>query len=182
MQTTKAARRYAKALMGMAQELDQIEAIYEDMDLIYGTISDSRELVLFLKSPVVKSSDKESVLKKIFSDKVSQSTNQFFTLMVEKDREDQLGEIAAAYLKMYDEYKGIQHIDVVVAQQLDENQEKVLRQSLEKRTGKTVRMKVSVDESIKGGAKVRIDDTVIDGSVKYKLEELRHLLHETTLN
>lgn len=182
MHTTKAARRYAKALMGMAKELDQVDSIYNDMDLIYSTISASRELVLFLKSPVVKSSNKKSVLKQVFSEKVSQSTNQFFTLMIDKDREDQLGEIAAAYHKLYDDYKEIQQIEVVVAHQLDENQEKELRENLEKRTGKTVRMNVTVSESIRGGAKVRIEDTVIDGSVKYKLEEMRQLLYETNSN
>lgn len=182
MQTTKTARRYAKALMGLAKELDEIESIQKDMELIHGTLDGSNELVLLLKSPVVKSADKERILKEIFSDKVTEPTNRFFSLLVEKDREDQLGGIASAYLKLYDEYKGIQQVEVTVAHNLSEDQQEELSKELEVRTGKTIRMNVTVDESLMGGIQVRMEDTVIDGSVRYKLEELRHLLHGTTLN
>ena len=182
MQVSKAARRYATAMLQLAKERDEVEDIMNDMDLIRNTVSGSRELMLLLRSPIVKSSDKEQVLKKLFGERVTEPMRLFLDLLVKKDREDLIGQIAEAFIALYNDYKGIIVVEVASAQDLSDKQQADLQKSLENRTGKTVRMNLKVDESLKGGLTVRIEDTVIDGSVKNKLQELQALLHNTSVN
>jgi F-type H+-transporting ATPase subunit delta len=176
MQTTKAARRYSSALLQVAREKGAVEEVLEDVKFIRNTIEDSRELVLFLKSPIVKKNDKEEVLNKLFKDQVQEITFMFLDLMIRKDRENLLGEIAEAYIERYNEYAGIQPVNISTAYELSDDQKEQLREVLEKKTGKTVEMHFEVDRSLKGGMAVRIEDTVIDGTVSHKLDELHERL------
>jgi len=176
MLITKAARRYASALLQLAREREEVDAILEDVQLIKNTLDGSRELVVFLRSPVIKFDDKLEALDKLFSDRVHEATDKFLDLLARKNRVNLLDQIVEAFIQQYNEYAGIIEVDVYSAYELDDSQEESLRDALEKKTGKTVYMKVSKDETLKGGIAVRIEDTVVDGSVKHKLEELEHVL------
>lgn len=169
---TKAARRYASALLQIGKEQDKVESMLEDIELIKNTIDDSRELQLFLRSPIIKFDDKVQALEELFSDKIGEVTSRFIKLLARKDRVKILHQITQAYIEQYNKYAGIIEVDVYTARALSEKQQKSLHKALEQKTGKTVNMHVSVDESLKGGVAVRIDDTVIDGTIKHKLEQL----------
>ncbi|MDX1618983.1 MAG: ATP synthase F1 subunit delta, partial [Balneolaceae bacterium] len=155
---------------------DEVEAILEDIRLIKNTVEGSRELVLFLRSPVVKFDDKVEVLDKLFADKVTEVTIRFIKLLARKKRVYLLDQIAEAFVEQYNRYAGIVKIDVFSARELSESQREALHRALEEKTNKKVEMKVSLDESLKGGIAVRIDDTVIDRTVKHKLEQLEEKL------
>ncbi len=169
---TKAARRYASALLQVGKEQDNVESILEDIELIKNTIDDSRELQLFLRSPIIKYDDKVQALEQLFGDKVGEVTNQFIKLLARKDRVGILYQITQAFVEQYNKYAGIIEVDVFSARELSDKRQKSLHKALEQKTGKTVNMHVSVDEKLKGGIAVRIDDTVIDGTIKHKLEQL----------
>lgn len=169
---TKAARRYATALLEISRELDQVEDILEDITLINNTIEGSKELMLYLSSPIIKYDVKMSVLDEIFGSRVQEVTRRFISLLARKGRANLLHQVAKAFIEKYNQYKGIIKIDVFSAMSLGESQKNSLHKALEKRTGKKVEMTVTEDSSLRGGLSVRIDDTVIDGTVKHKLEEL----------
>ena len=169
---TKAARRYASAFLQIGQEQDNVEAMLEDIELIKNTIDDSRDLQLFLRSPIIKFDDKVQALDELFGDKVGDITNQFIKLLARKDRVEILHQITLAFIEQYNKYAGIIEVEVYAANELSEKQQESLHKALEQKTGKTVNMHISVDESLKGGIAVRIDDTVIDGTIKHKLEQL----------
>lgn len=172
MLITKASRRYATALLELAREQDSVEDILEDMRLIHNTFDGSRDLVLFLKSPVIKFDDKFAVLEKIFGHRVQELTNLFIRLLVRKNRVYLLDQIAEAFIQKYNEYAGIISVNIYTAYALTDSQKEELHQALEKNTGKKVDMIVSEDASLMGGMAVRIGDTVIDGTIKHKLAEL----------
>ncbi|MFH5831090.1 ATP synthase F1 subunit delta [Halalkalibaculum sp. DA3122] len=176
---TKAARRYASALLQIAQEQENVEAILNDIELIKRTIEDSRELKLFLKSPIIKFDDKAKALDEIFGEKVQEVVRQFIKLLARKNRVGLLYPITQAFIEQYNKYAGIVEIDVYAARELTENQKSSLHKTLEAKTGKRVNMQLSVDESLRGGLAVRIDDTVIDGTIKHKLEQLEESLLST---
>lgn len=179
MLITKAARRYASALLQLAQERDEVETILEDIKFIKNTIDDSRDLVLFLRSPVIKYDDKIEVLGKLFDDRVTEVTRRFIKLLARKNRIHLLDQITGAFMEQYNSYAGIVEIDVYAARELSDSQREALHKALEKMTDKKVEMKISLDESLKGGIAVRIDDTVIDRTVKHKLEQLEESLLST---
>ncbi|MDZ7694409.1 MAG: ATP synthase F1 subunit delta [Balneolaceae bacterium] len=78
-----------------------------------------------------------------------------------------------------DKYAGIIEIEVSSATELSDNQLDSLRTALEAKTGKEVKLKVKQDQSLRGGIAVRIEDTVIDGTIKHKLEQLSESLMST---
>lgn len=178
---TKAARRYATALLEVAQELDNVDTILEDVKLIDNTIEDSKELAMFLESPIVKYDDKAEVLDQIFGDKVQEITAKFISLLARKQRIKLLAQIVKAFIRKYHQYAGIIEVDVYTAQELDGPQQDALHEALEKRTNKKVDMSIKQDESLMGGLAVRIDDTVIDGTIKHKLEELEYQFLNTAI-
>lgn len=172
MLITKASRRYATALLELAKEQDSVEDILEDVKLIQNTFDGSRELVLFLKSPVIKFDDKLGALEKIFGQRVQELTNLFIKLLARKNRVYLLDQIAEAFIQKYNEYAGIINVKVYTAYTLSDSQKEELHRALEEKTRKKVEMSISEDASLMGGIAVRIDDTVIDGTVKHKLAEL----------
>jgi F-type H+-transporting ATPase subunit delta len=181
MPTTKAARRYATALLELAKERDEVEDILEDIQYIHNTIEDSRELVLFLKSPIINFDDKTQALEKLFFDTIHEPTQLFLKLLARKDRINLLDQITTAFIEKYKEYAGIITVNVYVARALNDSQRQSLHEELEQKTQKTVDMNIIQDESLKGGMAIRIDDTVIDGTVKHKLSELEESLLSTTV-
>lgn len=181
MLTTKVARRYATALLEISKERDEVDAILEDVNLIHNTLEGSDELNTFLRSPVIKFDDKKEALNEIFGDKVQEVTITFINLLARKGRIHLLDQITEAFVQKYNEYAGIIEIDIYSARELSNSQRERLHNALEEKTSKKVNMHVSLDESLKGGISVRIDDTVIDGTVKHKLEELEQQLLATAV-
>jgi len=171
---SKAARRYASAYLQTVLELDKLEDAKKDMELIHSVIANSRDLQLFLKSPIVRSDKKMSALTEIFESQVGDEAMHLITLLVKKKREALLQAISKGVLNLYNIEKNIIEVDVKTAYNLTKNQEKTLLQSLEKRTGKNVKMDLRVDASILGGVVIKIDDTVIDDSVKHKISQLKN--------
>lgn len=181
MLTTKAARRYATALLELAKERDEVNDILKDIEYIHNTLEGSRDLVIFLKSPVINFDDKIEALEKIFFDELKKPTKLFLKLLSRKDRINLLDQIAKAFIDKYKEYAGIITVSVYVAQELNSEQQELLHKNLEQKTQKKVDMNITVDKTLKGGMAIRIDDTVIDGTVKHKLQELEESLLSTTV-
>jgi F-type H+-transporting ATPase subunit delta len=171
---SKAARRYAKALLQSAQEQDLLADVEKDIRFISNTIEDSRELVVFLKTPIIKKEDKKDVLSKLFDEHITKETKSLLLLLSEKNRESLLKDICEGFLQLYNEYKGIIKVDVTTAFELSDDQKEKLHKALESSTGKDVEMNITTDEDLLGGLVVRIDDTVIDGSVKHKIRKLKN--------
>lgn len=181
MLITKAARRYATALLELSKERNEVEDILEDITFIHNTLDDSRELVNFLQSPIINFDDKTAVLDELFFDKIQEATKLFVKLLARKDRINLLDQIAAAFLEEYKKYAGIITVEVYVAEQMTDEQQQKLHRKLEEKTQKEVEMNVSIDKSLKGGMAVRIDDTVIDSTVKHQLEKLEESLLATAV-
>lgn len=181
MLVSKAARRYAIALLELADEQNAVEKTLEDIGTIRSAITDSRELLLFLKSPIVKPGKKASVLKEVFEGKVGTLVENFLQLMARKKRSDILQDIVEAFVEEFNKFAGIIEIEARVAKPLNDSQKAELINSLEKATSKKVNLTVNVNEELKGGLTVKIDDTVIDGSVKHKLEQLEDMFLESSM-
>lgn len=173
MRSTRVATRYAHALMGVAEERGTLERTAADLSSIAGIIRGSREFRVFLSSPVVSIPRKKSVLQEIFARTISKDTLAFLDLLVTKQRESHLGEIIEQFTVLHDARMGIANVDVTTAVELTVQQQTLLRKEMEQRTGKSVRLRIATDASIRGGLVVRIGDTVLDASLTHQLERLR---------
>ncbi|HAE29657.1 MAG TPA: ATP synthase F1 subunit delta [Flavobacteriales bacterium] len=169
----RAATRYAKSLISLSQEKDQLDAVYADMQLIAGTISESRELDLLLKSPIVKGDKKDKALNKIFASQIGELSNRFISILTKKKREEILEDIAIEFIAQYKNVKGQVVASVTTAIPLDEaTKEKILKLVSSHVEGK-VELVESVNPEIIGGFVVRIGDKMIDASIAKKLNDLK---------
>lgn len=179
MSNFKASQRYATSLMQVAIERNEVEIILEDVKLIDNTLQDSRELVLFLKSPIIKRDKKFKVLNQLFGKQINELTRAFLEIMTRKGRENLLPSVFASFIRQYNEYAGIIDIKVVSARKLTKKETTELQKVLEQTTSKRVQLHLKEDTSLIGGLMIRIVDTVIDGTVKHKLEQLESLMLST---
>lgn len=175
MLVSKAARRYATALLETAKEQKVVEETLKDILFIKDTIDKSKDLLIFLRSPVIKPSDKEAALQSIFGKSISKLSNEFIALISAKERYSLLAEIVSAFVEQHNKYAGIIEVEVRTAKALDSEQVKELKKVLEKTTLKKVEMNLKELPELKGGLLVKIQDTVIDGTVKHKLEQLEQM-------
>jgi F-type H+-transporting ATPase subunit delta len=165
--------RYANSLMLLAEEKNILQKISDDADLLFNTLSASKELRAVLKSPVVKSTDKKSLLEKIFKSKINTETDSFINFVVEKNREDILFDIFKEFLVLVDKKNGVVKAKVVSAVELNDQLKMKMVEDLEKKTNKKISANYKVDPDMIGGFIVRIEDTVYDASVKHQLNLLR---------
>lgn len=177
----KAARRYASALLQIAIEQDILEGIMADVRLVHETIEASRDLELFLRSPIIKPEEKKEALHSVFSDSVQPLTLQFFDLVIRKGRERLLDQMMSGFIELYKEYKQILDVQVRFAMDLDDAQAGDLKKMLEKQTGKTIELQLEKQPELIGGMAIQIRDTIIDGTVRHQLSRLSSLFKEVAI-
>ncbi len=181
MLASKAARRYAIALLELSKEQKVVEKTLSDILFIDKTISDSKELELFLKSPIIKPRLKKETLIEIFKSHVGDLTMQFVKLIATKERSSILPQIASSFIREYNQFAGIIEVEVRAAKELSSKQVKELQKVLEKTTSKKVILASTTQPELKGGMLVKIEDTIIDGTIKHKLEQLEEQLLDNTI-
>ncbi|MBC9796923.1 ATP synthase F1 subunit delta [Sinomicrobium weinanense] len=172
MAGTRAAIRYAKAVLALAGEQDATTAVYEDMQLIKNTVAASRELQLMLKSPVVKPEVKRSALKEIFAS-IHKISADLINILAGNNRIGLLKEVAGQYVAVYDEAHGRQVAIVTTAVPLTDRLKAGMLQKVKELTGKEATLKNIIDESIIGGFILRVGDLQYNASVANRFNSLR---------
>ncbi len=175
------ARRYAQALYQEAEREGKTTQVDEDVALLLETFEGSRQLVSLFESPIVSRERKEAVIRKLFEARVQPLTFRFLLLLLEKNREDAFPAAVRAYRALRDEHLNIAEATVRAALPLSKDEEAKLVRSLEQMTGKRIRIRIEQDESLIGGAVIRVGDTVYDGSVRHQLETLRERMERTVM-
>lgn len=173
MTNVRVARRYAEALVELAEEGKNIDATIKDLKVLRESIKASRELLLFLRSPLINKSKKREIFLTIFEGKLQKSTIASIGFIALKGREELLPDIIDQFFSIWDERQGIVDADVRTASEFSGDQTAILRGKLEQYTRKKVRIKFGLDEHLIGGFIARVGDTVYDGSIKRQLELLR---------
>ncbi len=178
MSSYRVARRYAEAAIDLAEEQKQADRLAGDLELLQRTLKESRDLVAFLRSPVVPKEKKRALLAELFGSKVSELTLTFLNMLIEKGREDALAEIIDEFFKLRDDRLGIVTLHVRAATEMTKDQQQMIVNRFEGITQKKVRIAFSVDKQLKGGFVARVGDTMYDGSVRRQLELLRERFAE----
>jgi F-type H+-transporting ATPase subunit delta len=167
------ASRYAKSLIELAQERGVVETVYKDMQLFKNTSDENRGLMLALGSPVVRHEKKLGILKGLFLNRVDPVSFTIFTIITKKNREAILDSIAVEFIKLYDQYKGIQKATVVTSTPLTAELRQQFNTMVSDVTQKTVELEEKIDPKLIGGYILRIGDRQIDASLRSRLNELK---------
>ena len=172
MAGTRAAIRYAKAVLSLASDNKQAAVVQADMALISQTIANNASLESVLKSPVVKLSEKADVLKAIFPS-VSEESKSLFNTLVTNKRVDILSQIATQFGILYDIENNKENAFVTTAIPMTSEIEAKVMAKLKTLTTKEVTLNNSVDETILGGFILRVGDQQYDASVSNQLNTLK---------
>lgn len=172
MSESRAALRYAKAILDMAKENIALVAVEKDMRSIVATISDSKELKDVLASPVVSGASKKNALLEIFKgcDSITEGT---ISMLVDNKRVGMLNEVALKYIILNEQLKGKGVAYVTTAVPLDAATEKKVLKHIATITSDEVTIENKIDESIIGGFILRVGDLQYDASVSNKLNNLK---------
>lgn len=177
MSADKLANRYAKALFDDAQKKEVLETVNTDMKLVSQTIEGSKELKVFLKNPIIRSTKKIAVLKKIFEDKISSDSFSLILLLIEKGREGYMNEVASFFNKIYNDYHHILEVTITTALPLDNATENSIKKIIYSKVGeKKLIVKSVIDTKIIGGFVVDLGNKVYDASVRNKLSNIANKL------
>jgi F-type H+-transporting ATPase subunit delta len=176
MSSAIAGRRYAVALLDVAVEGNFLDKVTEDLQKIQEVLAGSRQLVMALKSPLINVDLKSRIFEEIFSKEISEKTMIFIKLLAHKKRANLLGGVITEFNALIDERNGVINADVKSAVKMSDEQAKELVNGLSVRTGKKIRARMSLDESLIGGVTVKIGDTILDGSISHQLQMLRKSL------
>lgn len=178
MSASRAAIRYAKALLSLATDNTSAEAVNSDMKSIANAIIQSEDLKQMLQNPVVKFSDKKAVLVAILKNPNSATTNLIDTLISNK-RLSLLNAVALSFTQLYDASKGTQTATVTTAVALTDHLKTKVLAKVKALTGKEAELKSIIDESILGGFILRVGDIQYNASIANKLAKIKR---EFTIN
>ncbi|HET9803497.1 MAG TPA: ATP synthase F1 subunit delta [Candidatus Acidoferrum sp.] len=172
-----ASLQYANALADVALQQDAAEPVTKQLNDFANAYAESAELRNFLASPAVTTKEKHAVTEKLSARLgASKILRNFLFLVIDHRRTLMIPELAEAFQAVIRERQGVAEAEVTSATEMSAAQKKSLGQSLEKKTGKKIEAKYSVDAKLLGGVVVRIGDTVYDGSLRHRLNEMRALL------
>ncbi|HPE83873.1 MAG TPA: ATP synthase F1 subunit delta [Aequorivita sp.] len=170
---SRAAIRYAKAILQQASESNSQALVFEDMQTVYKTIEGSRELQNVLQSPVVKANDKKEALLKIFSAQ-SGTTHSLINVLVDNKRTSLLSNVAKSYIDLYNEEQGVKVATVITAIPLSSELESKVMEKVKELTGsEKVTLKNEIDPTIIGGFVLRVGDIQYNASIANQFGNLK---------
>lgn len=175
MKGTRAASRYAKALLELAIENNQVDNVLNDMKYVVAVATESREFQLLVQSPVINSDKKNAIFNELFG-QFQQISRSFIELITKKGREVMLADIAASFEDQVNQYKGITPLTIISAVRLSEDVKKGILSKVQGLTSGTFEITEKIDPTLIGGFIVRADDKQIDLSVASQLDNLKQRL------
>jgi F-type H+-transporting ATPase subunit delta len=174
MLNPRLAGRYAKSLVDLAIERNQLETVYNDMLFLQSVCKKSREFVTLLKSPVISADKKDAILQAVTGGKVSEITAAFNKLLVKKGREAGLPEIITAFIEQYKKKKGIYTVKLTTAVPVsDELKQQIIAKIQQQTAMQNVDLETAVKDELIGGFVLELGDTLVDGSIAYDLNKIK---------
>lgn len=174
MSVIRLSKRYASTLLTLANEQKKLDTVYADMQAIVTNAQESRDLFLLLKSPIIGSDKKLAILKGVYEGKADELTMKFIELVVKKNRENILDDIANQFIAEYYDFKGIVKATLTTAVEVNPALKDKIKAQVEAETKKTVEFTEQVDAGIIGGFVLEYDNKLLDASVMHQLNQIRN--------
>jgi F-type H+-transporting ATPase subunit delta len=180
MNDSKISVRYSKALFESAVEKNILDKVNQDM-LFISEVCRFPEMKDLLLSPIIFPSRKTEILHKMFEGNVEKITLSLLDLVVINGRESFIPAIARVFVRETMRYKGITRSLLTTAVQVEPGVRKQITEMIEKVFKTKVEMEETVDTDIIGGFILRVDDNLVDASLKTKLRKIKKELKGSAL-
>ena len=174
MSASRIASRYSKSLLDLAIERNELSQVLADINYVREAVK-VRDFYLMIKSPIINPAKKKTIFQRLFTGKLTKTTESFFKIMIRKGRESILPEILDAFIEQYKEYKHISTILIKTAAPMPDSVIADLREKLlASHTAKdNLEIEVKVDPTLIGGFTLEFEGRQYDASMATKLNELR---------
>jgi F-type H+-transporting ATPase subunit delta len=173
MPNPRLATRYAKSILDLAIETNQLEKIFADIKWLQEVLKNNRDFLNLLRSPIIKADKKKKILDAVLEKRVSELTAGFITLLVTKNRESNLPEIITSFISLYKQHKNIHTVKLTTAVRVSDDMKKAIMDQVKKSSGyENIELEEKVDENIIGGFVLQIGDKLVDASIAYDLKAI----------
>ena len=166
------AQVYARSLFEVATERDKLDLVREQIGQFADALNDSRELQTFLFSPYFSTEEKKAGLAKAVID-ADDIVDNFFALLLENHRMPAIFRVRREYDRLWEEANRLLPVEITSAVELDPSVAERIGDEIGRQTGRTVELTSSVDPDVIGGIVVRVGNSIIDASIRTRLENLR---------
>jgi ATP synthase F1 delta subunit len=166
------AKVYARSLFEVAREQGKLDQVREQLGQFADALNQYRELAIFFFSPYFSLKEKEDALARVLVDAEPIFLN-FLSLLIEKHRMPVIFRIRDAYEQMWEDENRLLPVEITSAIELDPDTLERLSREISERTGRKVKLAAHVDPDILGGLVVRVGNSILDASIRNRLEQLR---------
>ena len=163
---------YARSLFEVALDQDKLDLVREELGAFADALSETQELQVFFFSPYFSSQEKKDGLARAVTG-ADEAVLNFLQLLIEKHRMPAIFRIRARFDALWEEENRLLPVQITSAVELDERTVKDLGDRISEQTGRTVELSSSVEPGILGGIVVQVGNSVLDASIRNRLDQLR---------
>ena len=174
-------RRYALAYYEVAEEKAKVEQYLQDFRELEKLILTNTDIIQLINNPQISSSRKQELMKDVFKGKVNDDLISFINILIDKKRIHTVSGILSETEKIYLEKKNTVVAKVKTVISLDAAEKEELITKLKVKYNKNILLEEELDDSIIGGVYIKIGDDIIDGTLKYRLNQIHELMMKDKL-
>ncbi|HVE69166.1 MAG TPA: ATP synthase F1 subunit delta [Solirubrobacteraceae bacterium] len=172
------AQVYSRSLFEVAREQDKLDTIRDQLGEFADAVDGSRDLQVFLFSPYLSTDEKKEGLRRALED-VDETLMNFLELLAEKHRMPAIFRIRRQFDDLWEAENRLLPVQVTSAIELDESTVKQIGDAIGEQTGQRIDLTSEVDPDILGGIVLRVGNSVLDASIRHRLEQLRKQVART---
>lgn len=173
---TQLSSEYAQALFELAMETDRCDETEKALTDVRDELMSQKDYAAMLRCPAIPRAERLKSIDAVFGGLGSDIVLAVLKMMCSKGHLNMLEGLVKEYKLLNREHKGILLANVSSAVALSEEEKERLRQGLKQRFGKNVELNCTVDPALIGGIRVEADGKVIDGSIRYKLQQIKEVM------
>lgn len=171
-----ASRRYARALLDVALQQGEAEALRRDLREAAALLAAQKDLRRALEHPALPAESKKKLVEAVWRGQGSKILARLLALLAERGRMELLPAIEGHYGALWNAHRGVVAAEAVAAVPLDEGQTRAVAEALRRATGKDVELQTRADPALLGGLLVKMAGRTYDGTVRGRLRALRQRL------
>lgn len=166
------ANRYASALFEAGMDLGKIKEFSKELDFLKEVFQGEDKLFQILRHPKISKGEKKSLIDSLFKDRISIEMINFLYILIDKRRESHIIEVVEHYKVLFNTHENIIKVVAITAVPMEDKEKNKLMTVLKDKLKKTIELTNEIDKKIIGGVLLKVEDKLIDGTVKGQLESI----------
>jgi F-type H+-transporting ATPase subunit delta len=174
MNNPRLAGRYAKSLLDLATEQNQVDEVCNDMRWLNSVCKSNPDFVAVLSSPIIKSDKKQTIIEAVTNGRVTTLTSAFIQLLVRKTREANLPEMVAAYIDQYNTLHHIQKVKITTASPISDDLKQAIMANVKNALPtQSFEIETALKDELIGGFTLETNGQLVDASVLRDLKDIK---------